>query len=244
MTVRRLLCTAARMAAGRRALRALTGPLPRRRRRRCAARPAAADTAGPEAVVVAAAGLLAWAVWAWGAARPAAHGRLGRCPGCSAARSRAACPGCVLPAGLRRRRGLALGVGLVVGRARGRRRSAGPRRRRGPGLARGAPTGPTGRPARAARLAGRPRHATAAAATGTDVVVAGDCLWRIAEDRLAADGPRPHDRATSHAAVDRWWSANADVIGPDPDLILPGQVLRPPTAPTAVAPPPPSGAPR
>jgi hypothetical protein len=29
--------------------------------------------------------------------------------------------------------------------------------------------------------------------------------------------------------VDAWWSANADVIGPDPDLLLPGQVLQPPT---------------
>jgi nucleoid-associated protein YgaU len=32
------------------------------------------------------------------------------------------------------------------------------------------------------------------------------------------------------AAVDAWWHANAAVIGPDPDLLLPGQVLRPPPA--------------
>ena len=29
-------------------------------------------------------------------------------------------------------------------------------------------------------------------------------------------------------AVHAWWTANADVIGPDPDQLLPGQVLRPP----------------
>jgi hypothetical protein len=28
--------------------------------------------------------------------------------------------------------------------------------------------------------------------------------------------------------VHAWWVANAGVIGPDPDLLLPGQVLRPP----------------
>jgi hypothetical protein len=30
------------------------------------------------------------------------------------------------------------------------------------------------------------------------------------------------------AAVQAWWRTNAAVIGPDPDLLLPGQVLQPP----------------
>jgi nucleoid-associated protein YgaU len=59
------------------------------------------------------------------------------------------------------------------------------------------------------------------------VVVRGDCLWDIAAGRLAASGSRPTD-AEIATAVQAWWSVNADVIGPDPDLILPGQVLRAP----------------
>jgi nucleoid-associated protein YgaU len=59
------------------------------------------------------------------------------------------------------------------------------------------------------------------------VVVRGDCLWDIADARLAAAEPAPTDGAIA-AAVQTWWSANSEVIGPDPDLILPGQVLRPP----------------
>jgi hypothetical protein len=64
------------------------------------------------------------------------------------------------------------------------------------------------------------------------VVVAGDCLWRIAEGRLLAAGPDPSDAAVA-GAVDRWWTTNADVIGPDPDLIRPGQVLLPPPGTSA-----------
>jgi hypothetical protein len=30
------------------------------------------------------------------------------------------------------------------------------------------------------------------------------------------------------AATHAWWQANVDVIGPDPDRLLPGQVLVPP----------------
>jgi len=49
----------------------------------------------------------------------------------------------------------------------------------------------------------------------------GDSLWSIAEQRL---GPR----ASVVEIVDYWHrihDRNADVIGPDPDLILPGQLL-------------------
>jgi len=61
------------------------------------------------------------------------------------------------------------------------------------------------------------------------VVLRGDCLWDIAEDWLAQRSPgTPPSPAAVQDAVRAWWQANADVIGPDPDLILPGQVLRPP----------------
>ncbi|OMQ14114.1 hypothetical protein A7K94_0218960 [Modestobacter sp. VKM Ac-2676] len=39
-------------------------------------------------------------------------------------------------------------------------------------------------------------------------------------------GRRPP--AATAAAVADWWQTNADVIGPDPDLLLPGQVLQAP----------------
>ncbi|MGA8046163.1 MAG: LysM peptidoglycan-binding domain-containing protein [Dermatophilaceae bacterium] len=56
----------------------------------------------------------------------------------------------------------------------------------------------------------------------------GDTLWDLAASHLSAD-------ATDAEVADewhRWFQANRSVIGPDPDLILPGQVLQVP-APTA-----------
>ncbi len=54
------------------------------------------------------------------------------------------------------------------------------------------------------------------------VVQAGDTLWGLAAHDL---GPR----ATGRAITERWhhiYAVNRAVIGPDPNLILPGQVLR------------------
>lgn len=63
--------------------------------------------------------------------------------------------------------------------------------------------------------------------TAEIVVVRGDTLWDIAARHL---GP---GATTEQIAAEwpRWWAANADVIGRDPDLILPGQRLQPPTGP-------------
>jgi hypothetical protein len=74
-------------------------------------------------------------------------------------------------------------------------------------------------------------HAAAVAAergrTQTTVVRPGDTLWGIAEDHLPS--------GVSDAAVARtwpaWWAANRDVIGDNPDLILPGTRLEPPAQP-------------
>ncbi len=57
------------------------------------------------------------------------------------------------------------------------------------------------------------------------VVRSGDTLWAIAFDRL---GPDADDATTAHE-VDRWHDANRKVIGPDPDLIHPGQRLATPS---------------
>jgi hypothetical protein len=89
-------------------------------------------------------------------------------------------------------------------------------------------SGSAGRPAsEPARPAGD--HDRPAAGTPTEphdpvVVDAGDCLWLIAARRL-------DDGATSAqvtAETRRWYAANRAVIGADPDLLRPGQVLVPP----------------
>lgn len=59
---------------------------------------------------------------------------------------------------------------------------------------------------------------------GVIVVASGDSLWAIAGDRL---GPRASDPVIA-TAVQEWYAANRAVIGPDPDLIHPGQQLTPP----------------
>jgi len=57
----------------------------------------------------------------------------------------------------------------------------------------------------------------------------GDTLWSLAAARLAPAAP--------DSAVDRlwrgWYAANRPVIGPDPDLLQPGQLLRPPDVPSS-----------
>jgi len=68
---------------------------------------------------------------------------------------------------------------------------------------------------------------------GRVVVKPGDSLWSIAARELGPD-------ASAEAIAARWpeWSAaNRQVIGSDPDLILPGQVLRTPAAATGHVPP-------
>ena len=81
-------------------------------------------------------------------------------------------------------------------------------------------TGPAG-------VAPAPRAPVTRAArdAAADVVVRpGDCLWSLARHAL---GPGATDAAIA-ATWPRWWHANAAVIGAEPDLLRPGQHLRPP----------------
>ncbi|WUS95066.1 LysM peptidoglycan-binding domain-containing protein [Kribbella sp. NBC_00709] len=83
--------------------------------------------------------------------------------------------------------------------------------------------------------AGAPTRYTDVRAGGSVRVVvrAGDSLWAIAAREL---GPG----ATVETIAARWpdwYAANRHVIGDDPDLILPGQVLRVPPASTGHLPP-------
>ncbi len=58
------------------------------------------------------------------------------------------------------------------------------------------------------------------------VVVRGDSLWSIAARHL----PAGSTDAQVAEAVERWYAANAHVVGADPDLVRPGQVLVAPSA--------------
>lgn len=60
----------------------------------------------------------------------------------------------------------------------------------------------------------------------TVVVRPGDCLWSLAAQHL---GPEATEVAIA-AEWPRWYAANADVIGDNPDLLVPGLRLRTPGA--------------
>jgi hypothetical protein len=165
------------------------------------------DVAGADALLVAVTGLAAWGIWTWGA--------LGLLltaasvlPGTAGAAAGSLLRG-LLPAAARHGAALALGVGVAL-----------------PVLL--TPPGAGARPVLAAAVTATAVPDWPSEQSGeTHVVVRGDCLWDIAAGRLAAAG-RPPSNTEIATAVQAWWSVNADVIGPDPDLILPGQVLRPP----------------
>jgi nucleoid-associated protein YgaU len=73
--------------------------------------------------------------------------------------------------------------------------------------------------------------ATPSRSPDTYVVLRGDCLWDIAADRLHRGRQSAPTNGEIAGAVHAWWSVNASVIGPDPDRVLPGQVLAPPVTP-------------
>lgn len=65
------------------------------------------------------------------------------------------------------------------------------------------------------------RPAAPRPSTATVVVRAGDSLWQIARNALARDA----DDADVATTVRALYTRNRDVIGPDPDLLRPGQRL-------------------
>ena len=79
-----------------------------------------------------------------------------------------------------------------------------------------------------ATTAPTPAHASTPAPGLTDDIVVrpGDSLWRLAAERLPGDA----DDATIAHTWQRLYAANHDVVGADPDLILPGQRLARPQA--------------
>jgi hypothetical protein len=196
------------------------------------------DRSGADALVLVAVPVLAWLCWGWGAlglvltAASTVPGASGRLAGVLVTG--------LLPAGARRAAAVALG--LTLGTA--------------PALALlPAATAPAGVTAVATAAAAEDLGSAPGGVASVDwpgaqgdvvpdwpgapdppgaaadahVVLRGDCLWEIASGRLQRDRPgTPATDAEVAQAVQAWWQANAEVIGPDPDLLLPGQVLRPP----------------
>jgi hypothetical protein len=189
------------------------------------------DRSGADALVLLVVPVLAWACWAWGVlglaltALSTAPGLLGRLGG-------ALLTG-VLPAGGRRAAAAVLGLGLSVAAP-----TVVPLVAPFVAVATAATTDDVAPPSGTSSVdwpvaLDQPRipdwpQDPGVAADG-HVVLRGDCLWDIAADwlRRRETGPPP-SAAEVQDAVRAWWQANADVIGPDPDLLLPGQVLRPP----------------
>ncbi len=87
------------------------------------------------------------------------------------------------------------------------------------------PTAPVVRPQPDLRVLAPTRPAATREAAEV-VVRRGDTLWSIAARQLGPDA----SEAEVAAAWPRWFSANRHVVGSDPDLLLPGQVLRAPEA--------------
>jgi nucleoid-associated protein YgaU len=243
MSIRRLVATAVAMALIAGALSALTPDLSSMAGALASAQ-RTADTAGPDVLVASAAGLLAWAVWGWGAVGLALTAA-SAVPGLLGGTARLALH-VVLPAGARRSAALALGVGLgVAGPLLGTAALMTPMPAAADiwtpsttGTALDWPVTPTAGPVPDwpaitpdHQLGAAPDWPAADPAEGTHVVVRGECLWHIASDRLLAQHGRTPTDGEVAAATHAWWQANADVIGPDPDLLLPGQVLSPPDLP-------------
>jgi nucleoid-associated protein YgaU len=227
MSIRRLVATAAAMGGIAVLLGALTPAFPDMTNALAGAQ-RTVDTQGADALIASAAGLLAWAVWGWGALGLALTAA-SAVPGAVGAAAQAVLH-VALPAGARRSAALLLGIGLGMC---------------APIATAVLPLAPPASAATAVRdvpdwppagapavpVPDWPERTADAPAPGERVVMRGDCLWHIAADSLLGQlGRLPSDREVA-AAVDAWWQANADLIGPDPDLLLPGQVLRAPGAP-------------
>jgi nucleoid-associated protein YgaU len=212
----------------------LLGPAPAELRAVATDPQGVVDRAGADALLLVVVPVLAWLCWAWGAlgllltVAATVPGWAGRLSGVLLT--------VLLPAGARRAAALALGVGLAT---------AAPALVPPPlvttvtasaadDLGNGAPELPVDWPTAPSPdvvpdwpVGSDPEWSRTD--PGDHVVVRGDCLWDIADSWLQRRDPTgPVGNAAVRDAVLAWWQANADVIGPDPDLLLPGQVLRPP----------------
>ncbi|PPK97828.1 hypothetical protein CLV92_103363 [Kineococcus xinjiangensis] len=208
-----------------------------------ALRAAAAGGARPEDMLVAACAMACAAVLAWLAVAVAAS---------AAVDLRGARPGGPLarwedrtsPAALRRL--VAAAIGIAVGAGAATSHAAAPAEpgwavvttatAEEPTVVGTAPTATatTTAPAPGPGWAGAERAAQASRPGpdgGSIVVHRGDTLWDLVAAHLGAgSGTAPEARRVA-AEVQRWWALNRTVIGEDPDVLRPGQVLRVPAVP-------------
>jgi hypothetical protein len=194
---------------------------------------------GPDAALAELAMAALWFVAAWLGLGLGAT-LLARVPGVLG-RAGAAASRRMLPAALRRLVAGSVGVGIVLApvsaamaaptATAGHPAAAVAVRDPGAGHRLPAPVWPVGPPSvgtpetRQSRSTG-PSPGRQPAGTQPVHVRAGDSLWLIAARRL---GPSA-DASRVAATWPRWYRANRAVIGDDPDLIIPGQLLTPPSA--------------
>jgi nucleoid-associated protein YgaU len=248
MSVRRLVFSVAALAAIGELLSVLTPALPAMTEAVAHAQ-RTADTAGPDALMLAAAGLLAWAVWLWGAVGLGLTA-LAAAPGLLGATSSVVLR-LVLPSAARRGAAGLLGVSLsvvpLIGTASASlptiASAAGPITATATATATGTgtataspavPDWPTAAPVAAVPdWPSRPPSSGTSPARASDahVVLRGECLWDIAAGRLGQGRREAPTDGEIARAVSAWWSVNTAVIGSDPDRLLPGQVLSPPVTP-------------
>ncbi len=172
------------------------------------------DRVGPDRTAITLVAVACWLVLGWLALAVSATAA-GSLPGILGAIARTV-SGRLVPATLRQATVLALGLSVATGGA----------------SAAAADVGhvPSGRPDRAVTVSSSfdvdwpvgPAPPPAPAPDRRTVIVApGECLWDLAATRL---GPAATN-AQIAAEWQRWYAANRSVIGPDPDLIHPGQRL-------------------
>ena len=243
--------------AGTAWLLAALGPDAEQVRRAVTAPQALVDTAGPDALLLVAAAAAGWLCWAWGvlgllltglSALPGAAGQAAglllvvvlpagarRAAAVAVGLSLAAAgPAAVVPASPPAAAAPALmqtGAGTDAPGLPVTGRTLADPAARAAGAAvdpAAAPTGPA--PPAPPDWPGSPSPGPGTTdPSAAHVVLRGDCLWDIAADRLARlRSGLPVTDADVAIEVQAWWQANEAVIGPDPDLLLPGQVLQPP----------------
>jgi len=199
----------------------------------------AATAGGSTEALVALLSLVAWGLVLW-LAVTALLTTAGRLPGLAGAVARTAVRR-VAPAAVRRAVEVALGAGLVTGTCAAAPAAAAPPPSTSVVAAAAPAPAPSG--ARAAGLEldwpdtdGHEAGVEAGAVVAPVVVRPGDTLWRVAERTLHASTGAQPSAAQVARSWPRWWSANREVIGNDPDLILPGTALTAPEQVTGAPP--------
>lgn len=185
-------------------------------------------THGADAAILTVAVAMCWLALSW-LALGLAIGLAGQLPGVGGRCARAL-GAVVLPRAIRQAVALTLGVGLVTAGASTATADPGPARPGDAASSTGAavdwPVQPSAGPSPPA--VSPPAHGEPPSSgnpvNAVVLVESGDSLWAIAAERL---GPGATSGEIA-AAVAAWYQANHDVIGPDPDLIHPGQRLAPP----------------